>query len=345
MFCRNVRNNLSAFLQKELEPGATDSIQAHLDKCLSCRRELETIQDGIRMAERLPLVAAPQELWQSVEEQIRKRQVPSQPQPKRNLIPAIALTCAIVILAGFLIWFFHSSGKEDRPMVVATPEWSINASVVEACSCPMFCQCYFNTKPAGHSHHGMEVHYCRTNLAYKINKGSYGSENLDGVKFWLAADVGSDFSKGQTEWAVLYFDHSLNPRQREAVEVIFSNFMPVKWKSFKTAEAKIDRWEFNKDSAYASLDSGQTAVIKLKRFQGMTNEPVIIRNLGYWAAPRNDGFLLMSNEVQAYRIGPRAFEFKGTAGLFITFDMNSRDVSVKKQQAKRNSEMGTQPLS
>ena len=31
----------------------------------------------------------------------------------------------------------------------STPEWSFNATIIEACSCPMFCQCYFNTKPAG----------------------------------------------------------------------------------------------------------------------------------------------------------------------------------------------------
>jgi len=38
----------------------------------------------------------------------------------------------------------------------AAPEWAANTTVIEACSCPMFCQCYFNTKPASHSH-GMGV--------------------------------------------------------------------------------------------------------------------------------------------------------------------------------------------
>ena len=33
-------------------------------------------------------------------------------------------------------------------------DWAMNASIIEACSCPMFCQCYFNTSPAGHSGHG-----------------------------------------------------------------------------------------------------------------------------------------------------------------------------------------------
>ena len=344
MFCRNVKGNLSAYLQNELEQGGANSIRAHLESCPSCRRELEKIQEGIRMAERLQIVAAPQELWRSVEAQMRKHQIQAESLPKRRPVSIFAVSFAIVILGAFLIWFFLPSA-ENRALTSATPQWKVNATVMEACSCPLMCQCYFNTKPAGHGHHGMEEHYCRTNLAYKINTGKYGSETLDGAKFWLAADVGGDFSAGQTEWAVLYFDSSLNAKQREAVQIIFSNLMPVKWKSFQTAEAKIDRWEVNDDSAYATLNGGDAAVIQLKRFAGMTSQPVVISNLKYWAAPRNEGFLLMRNEVEAYRVGPKAFEFKGTAGLIITFDMNSKEMSVKKQQAERNSEKGIQPSS
>jgi hypothetical protein len=344
MLCRNVRNNLSAYLQRELAPGTANSVETHLAKCPSCRRELKTIKDGIRRAEQLKLLPAPDELWQSIEEQIRKGKVQEEERPRRSLIPAFGLAFSVMILIVASIWFFRPS-DEDRTGTAVMPKWSINATVMEACSCPMFCQCYFNTRPAGHEHHGKEVHFCRANIAYRVNKGRYGSEILDGVKFWLAADVGSDFSKGQTDWGVLYFDHSLNHKQREAVQIILSNLMPVTWKSFQTAEGKIDRWEFNNDSAYATLDAGKTAVIRLTRFSGMTSEPVVIRNLKYWAAPRNDGFLLMRNDVQGYRVGPKAFEFKGTAGLVITIDMNSKDLAPGKERAKQNSTKEIQPFS
>ena len=59
----------------------------------------------------------------------------------------------------------------------------------------------------------------------------------------------------------------------------------------------------------------------------MTNEPVVLKNVRYWGAPRNDGFVLMPNEVEAYRVGPNAFEFKGTNGFMLTLDMNSKDVA------------------
>src|SRR5215203_6098208 len=75
-------------------------------------------------------------------------------------------------------------------------DWSMNATIIEACSCPMFCQCYFDSKPASPgegaaAHKGHEGHamaggkpMCKFNNAYKVNKGSYGDVNLDGAKFW-----------------------------------------------------------------------------------------------------------------------------------------------------------------
>lgn len=95
--------------------------------------------------------------------------------------------------------------------LTATPEWSMNAIIIEACSCPMFCQCFFNMQPVhhaeDHSGHGAG-RYCLGNLAYRVNKASYEGTKLDGAKFWIVGDLGSDFSKGETEWAILTFDPS-----------------------------------------------------------------------------------------------------------------------------------------
>ncbi|HKR83912.1 MAG TPA: hypothetical protein VJS37_07020, partial [Terriglobales bacterium] len=68
--------------------------------------------------------------------------------------------------------------------------------------------------------------------------------------------------------------------------------------------------------------------VKLHRFRGMTSEPVVLKNVKYWGTPRNDGFVMMPNDVEAYRHGPNAFEYKGTNGFMITIDMNSKDMTV-----------------
>lgn len=237
-------------------------------------------------------------------------------------------TGAVVCMAA-VTWISFPTTRAAAP---AGTEWAANTTVIEACSCPMFCQCYFNTSPAGHHDHaGATKHFCRANMAHRINKGHYGSVSLDGVKFWLSNDLGSDFSKGQMDWAVLTFDKAMTKEQRAAVTEIIALVFPVKWNSFTTAEGAIDVWEYNKDTARATLDGGKTAEVKLRRFAGMTEEPIVIKNLRYWGVPRHDGFVLMPNEVEAYRVGPKAFEFKGTNGFMITWDMSSKDVAAAKK--------------
>lgn len=209
----------------------------------------------------------------------------------------------------------------------AETNWSLNATIIEACSCPMFCQCYFNTKPASHQHGGTSEHYCRANFAYRVNKGHYGSVKLDGLKFWLAGDLGADFGMGEAEWIEATFEPSVTKEQRAGLAVILSHVYPLKFKSFSVAskDATVD-WQATTDRAVAKLDGGKAGEIVLRRGPGMTAEPVVIRNLKYFGAPRNAGFVLMPNEVEAYRVGPKAFEFKGTNGFMITIDISSKDV-------------------
>ena len=239
----------------------------------------------------------------------------------------MGLGFGILMLALIVFTIQPSSAKEEKP---SSPAWDMNATIIEACSCPMFCQCYFNTKPAGHAGHGggmgMAEHYCRFNMGYKINKGSYGDVKLDGAMFWLAGDLGSDFSKGETEWVEVTFDPAVTKEQREGVHAILSHVYPVKWKSAAVAkDARVD-WQATKDRAVAKLNDGKNGEIVLVRFQGMNDEPIVMRNVKYFGAARNDGFIMMPNEVEAYRLGPKAFEYKGTNGFMITIDMNSKDV-------------------
>lgn len=258
------------------------------------------------------------------------------------LVAALA-TFGVAVAAGPAVAADSSKSKAadvtKKPADMAKPaaDWAMNATVIEACSCPMFCPCYFNTKPAGHvepghaGHAGGATHYCKANNAYKINKGHYGTTSLDGAKFWISADLGDDFADGEMDWAVLTFDKSLSQAQRDGIVAIAGNLFPVKWKSFTTAEGSIDKWEFTKDEAVALLDGGKTAEVRLKRPAGSadTADPIVIRNLKYWGAPRNEGFVLMGpNEVQAYRVGPKAFETKGTNGFMLTLDITSKDVAA-----------------
>ena len=58
-----------------------------------------------------------------------------------------------VAAAGAVATAFESPlagmGGSDQ---AAKGAWAFNATIIEACSCTMFCPCYFSTIPSGHAH-------------------------------------------------------------------------------------------------------------------------------------------------------------------------------------------------
>jgi Protein of unknown function (DUF1326) len=229
------------------------------------------------------------------------------------------LVSAGVLITGFLGLLLGANAD--------LPEWSLNATTIEACTCPMLCQCFFNSQPATHAGHGSHggEHYCRFNIAFKVNKGRYGAVTLEGVKFWIAGDLGADFSQGQADWAVLTFERSTPKPERDAIMAILPRIYPLKWRAFSLAEDGNLEWEAGKDRAVARLNSGTTAEVILRRHPGNTADPIVVTNLKYHGAPRNDGIVLMPSEVQFWRGAERPFESRGTTGYMVTIDINSRD--------------------
>ena len=214
------------------------------------------------------------------------------------------------------------------PMLVATEDksWHFNGTVIEACSCPMFCQCYFNTEPASHPEHGGE-HYCKFNMAYKVNKGHHGETDLSGVKFWIAGDLGADWSEGKTEWAIVTFQTGTTDAQKAGIATALGHIFPVQWKSFEVAEDAEIEWMAGEDRSEAKLAGGENAHIILNKHQGMGGEAGVFKNIAYFGAARNNGFKMMPNEIETWKVGDKAFKYSGTTGFMVTVDMTSEDVA------------------
>ena len=58
----------------------------------------------------------------------------------------------------------------------------------------------------------------------------------------------------------------------------------------------------------------------------MGGETGELENIAYFGAARNDGFKMMPNEIETWKVGDKAFEFSGTTGFMVTVDMSSDDV-------------------
>ena len=231
-------------------------------------------------------------------------------------------TCfVLMVLAVLMVALPASFATGDK-------DWHFNGTVIEACSCPMFCSCYFNTEPAlNHTEHGAE-HFCKFTMAYKINKGHQGDTDLTGVKFWVAGDLGASWKNGNTEWAIVTFQTGTTDAQKAGVTTALSHIFPVKWKSFEVGEDAEIEWVATEDRAEAKLAGGVKAHIILNRWQGMGGKTGEFKNIAYFAAPRNSGFKMMPNEIEAWKTGDKAFAFQGTTGFMTTVDMASNDLTL-----------------
>ena len=214
------------------------------------------------------------------------------------------------------------------PMLRATEEmdWHFNGTVIEACSCPMFCQCYFNTEPASHEAHDGD-HFCKFNMAYKVNEGHHGDTDLGGVKFWIAGDLGETWEDGTTDWAIITFEPGTTAEQKTGVTTALTHIFPVTWGSFDMADDAEISWEASDDRAEARLAGGDNGHIILNKHPGLAGATGVLENIAYFGAPRNDGFKMMPNEIEAWK-GENAFEFNGTTGFMITVDMTSADAAA-----------------
>ena len=92
-------------------------------------------------------------------------------------------------------------------------------------------------------------------------------------------------------------------------------------------DAEIE-WTATEDRAEAKLAKGAKAHIILKKWQGMDGKTGELKNISYFGAPRNTGFKMMPNEIETWKVGDKAFEFKGTTGFMITVDMKSADLTM-----------------
>lgn len=102
MFRRHVVRELTAYRQNEIPPLRARRVGEHLAGCAACRRELDEISFGIRLAEKLPTAEAPDSVWISVRDALDR--------PSRHRFPPRAVlvgaTVAAALVAAGLAWYF-----------------------------------------------------------------------------------------------------------------------------------------------------------------------------------------------------------------------------------------------
>ena len=233
------------------------------------------------------------------------------------LRPSRLLVFPLLALALGLIYF--SSAAQEKS---SKPDFDMTASYIEACSCDMFCPCYFNTHSTNHmemGEHHAEEHFCRANLVLKVDKGYYKETKLDGAKVWIASDLGSDWSTGKDSWLVVNFDPSVSKEQQGALADILGQLYPIPWQK-KGVETAAFSWDVDTKTgvAHAKMNNGNGEVL-LERVAGDNpSHEVVVHNLKYWGAQSNDGFRMWKNKHEAFAGDGHKFSYDGTNGFLIT---------------------------
>jgi len=245
-------------------------------------------------------------------------------------LPRFILLTVLVAAAGLI--YFSSYAQEKS----AKSDFEMTASYIEACSCDMFCPCYFNDHSTNHmamsGEHHAEEHFCRANLVLKVDKGTYKDVKLDGAKIWLATDLGSDWSTGKDSWLVVNFDPSVTKEQQAALADILGQLYPIPWQQ-KAVNTSAFTWNVDSKTgvAHAKMNDGKGEVI-LERVSGISpDHEVVMHNLKYWGAQSNDGFRMWKSKHEAFEGDGHKFSYDGTNGFLITihYSGNAKAGSAK----------------
>ena len=119
MNCTSVADNLSAYLDGELEPELLAQVQEHLNDCQACRAELETLRTTTGLVGSLPMVKAPASLLEGVQDHLARKALlkASQIEPTPTHGVNILAVCDI-----------HAEGLPETARELGAPEHTRAAS-------------------------------------------------------------------------------------------------------------------------------------------------------------------------------------------------------------------------
>ena len=123
MKCRFVSEQLSAYLDDELDPNLAGEVKEHLDACPACTAELQRLRELTGLLHALPRRPAPDGLDQEVACRIERSLLLATPAPRprryvvlRRVLSGAALAAAAILLAlGAYVMFFPVQSPPPVP--------------------------------------------------------------------------------------------------------------------------------------------------------------------------------------------------------------------------------------
>src|SRR6266436_2805319 len=122
MFAKHVSNLTSAYFHDELSPEQSRRVAEHLISCRHCRGEFEEVKFGARLAAQLPLIEAPDSLWDGLESALDRAGRTPQTLPRRRILPirvqprlALVSLALVTLVIGFAAFWLRQTPQSLRP--------------------------------------------------------------------------------------------------------------------------------------------------------------------------------------------------------------------------------------
>src|SRR5689334_17521731 len=113
MFFRHVTKDISAYCHGELSSEQSKQFAEHVIACARCRTKFEEVKLGIKLAEQLPRLSAPDHLWNELEPLL----APQTAKPSRAWMweSKVAAAAVLLLVAGLGVFWIYKSRTPPKP--------------------------------------------------------------------------------------------------------------------------------------------------------------------------------------------------------------------------------------
>lgn len=115
MKCPKIRKELVAYLDGEASARQTETIEAHLAICKSCRKELSALKGCLVLLRKAPQIAASENFYKRLRKKIDGHRIPSRRRlsPQLFYLVSLAASLLIIVFIGFLLFSKNPSSTKN----------------------------------------------------------------------------------------------------------------------------------------------------------------------------------------------------------------------------------------